>query len=327
MGWRAAELMSSDPSPEMSALVAVLTYQRNEALRLLVRELVRQADAAPGDVAVLVVDNNPDGSAEEVVAESHADQVGYAWEQTPGIAAGRNRALTTALGAGVDAVIFIDDDEVPDPQWLLHMLSTASTHDCSAVVGPVLRTYEIEPDPVQHAARVFDRVRHPTGTSMPAAGTGNLLLKLPPVRELNLRFDADFSESGGSDTMFTRQLVQGGHRIVWCDEAVVTESVPAKRLTRQWVYQRSVRSGITWARTSVALADTRRGRLSARLAMSGKGVVRLAGGAARYGYGKAAGEPEQQGMGLRTFARGMGMVRGSYGYVYHEYRRPALTES
>ena len=70
---------------------------------------------------------------------------------------------------------------------------------------------------------------------MRSAHSNNLLLDLRWSRRLGLRFDPRFGLTGGEDTMFTHDLVGRGGTIVWCDEAVVRESVPADRATRSWV--------------------------------------------------------------------------------------------
>ena len=85
------------------------------------------------------------------------------------------------------------------------------------------------PDPWIAAGRFFDRRRLPTGTDLEVAATNNLLLDLAVVRRLGLRFDAAFGLSGGSDTLFTRELVASGERMVWCDEAIVYDIVPTDR--------------------------------------------------------------------------------------------------
>ena len=78
---------------------------------------------------------------------------------------------------------------------------------------------------------------------MEVAATNNLLLDLGRIRALGLEFDERFGLSGGSDTLFTRPLVARGGRMVWCDEAMVVDNVPAGRLTRDWVLRRALRSG------------------------------------------------------------------------------------
>ncbi len=302
-------------------LVAVLTYGRAEYLPRLLRACVDQARELTPPADVLVVDNDPAATAREPVAAEFQDSVRYVLHGAKGIAEGRNRILDEARG--YDCVVLIDDDEVPDPSWLRKLVDTYLEYGSAAVAGPQLREYESEPDPIVAAARVFDRPVYPTGTKMPAAATNNLLLDVERIRELGLRFDTGFSVTGGSDTMFTRRLVGAGEQIIWCQEAAATEFVPASRLSVGWVWKRSMRSGSTWTRTGIALQPSAGGRVKQRVSGVSRGIVRVAGGSAKTVAGYARRDPMVIGQGLRTQARGVGMILGSFGVNYKEYRSAA----
>jgi hypothetical protein len=185
----------------------------------------------------------------------------------------------------------------------------------------VVSAFPTEPEPWIAAGRFFDRRRLPTGTEVTVAATNNLLLDLSQLRATGLQFDERFGLSGGSDMLLTRQLSRAGGRMVWCAEAVVTDVVPADRLTRTWVLHRAFRSGNTYARTSVALADGRVGRLAVRTRVLAEGGVRLAGGGLRMLLGVVGGSLARRAGGRRTVARGAGMVAGAVGVVHVEYDR------
>jgi glycosyltransferase involved in cell wall biosynthesis len=310
--------------------VAVLTYRRPADLAQLLPRLVEQARAVSDQgtsADVVVVDNDPDGSAAALVAgfAAVADgvRVHYEHEPVPGIAAARNRALRTASAA--DLLVFIDDDERPCADWLRLLLDTHARHRSAAVVGPVVSGFAAPPPDWVTAGRFFERLRRPTGSTVAVAATNNLLLDLRQLRRLGCEFDQEFGLSGGSDTLFTRQLHRGGGRLVWCDEAVVTDVVPPERATRSWVLRRALRSGNSWSRTTLALAGTPAARLSARLRLSVAAVVRLLAAAARTVVGVVARSQAQRARGARTAARGLGLLGGAWGYVYQEYRRPPVT--
>ena len=307
--------------------VAVLTYRRPADLAQLLPRLVEQARAVSdsGTIAdVLVVDNDPTRSAAALVGAFLAGpgdvEVHYEHEPVPGIAAARNRALRTA--AAVDLLVFIDDDERPCPDWLPLLLDTHARHRGAAVVGPVVSQFAVPPPDWVTAGRFFDRLRRPTGSLVTVAATNNLLLDLHEVRRLGCEFDQEFGLSGGSDTLFTRQLHRAGGRLVWCDEAVVTDVVPPERATRSWVLRRALRSGNSWSRTTLALAATPAARLPARLRLTAAAVARLLAAAARTVVGLTARSQAQRARGARTAARGLGLLLGAWGYVYQEYRRP-----
>lgn len=309
-----------DGNGSLSVAVAVLTFRRNEALAALLPQLAVQASSVPESVRIIVVDNDPGGSAQVVVSDFVSDQVSYVWERTPGIAAARNTALEAAVDA--DLLAFIDDDEVPSQYWLRNLLAVFAQYQSTGVVGNVLRDFEIEPDPWIRAGGFFDRDPISTGTRVPAAGTGNLLLDLREVRRMGLAFDEEFSLSGGSDTLFTRGIVKHGGELVWCADAEVREMVPASRITRKWVLTRAFRIANGDSRTAVFLGDDRLDRAKARANATGRGLVRMAGGSYRYLKGKLTGRLDVEVRGLRTTVRGAGLLSGAYGYHYtKEYKK------
>lgn len=305
--------------------VAVLTYKRPVDIAEALPQLAAQAVSVSSRfdrVEVIVVDNDPAESARELV-ESFAltaeVPVRYCPEPVSGITAARNRAL--AEGAGSDILVFIDDDERPSPEWLVDLVATFDRGDAVAVVGPVISRFDVQPDPWIEAGEFFRRRRMPTGTPVSVAATNNLLLDLRTVRRIGLVFDPVFGHAGGEDTMFTRTLHERGGRLVWCDEAIVWDVVPAERTTRSWVVRRAFSSGNSWSLTSIALADGPLARVRARLTGIAKGGVRAAGGALRLVGGVLTRSVRHRAKGTRTLARGAGMVSGVFGYSYEEYRR------
>jgi succinoglycan biosynthesis protein ExoM len=305
-------------SRERTLVLAVLTFRRPGDIAEILPLLEAQAASVRdrGVVArVLVVDNDPDASARSIAARHDVD---YVSETTPGIAAARNRALRESAGA--DLLAFIDDDERPSDTWLVSLLALLDERGAAAAVGPVVSRFDVEPDEWIRRGRFFDRRNPPTGTVLEVAATNNLLLDRRVVASLDLSFNPALGLTGGEDTLFTRRLVAGGGLMVWCREAPVTDVVPASRLTRRWVLQRAYSSGNGWSMTSVMLAP-RRSRAFLRIRLSGRGVLRIAGGSARLAVGAVTRSTGQRARGSRTVARGAGMVSGAWGSRYGEYRR------
>ena len=331
-------VVTTDPTAPRLLTIAVLTFRRPRDLDAVLPLLVEQARSVHGlgvEARVLVVDNDASGSGRgrvEAAALAAADPgdgagpvtVDYVVEATPGIASARNRALAES-GDG-DVLVFIDDDERPSDGWLGALVSLQAETGAAAVVGPVRSEYEVEPEPFIVEGRFFVRRRLATGTPVDVAATNNLLLDLVEVRRQGLAFDVALGQLGGEDTLFTRSLVAGGGTILWCAEAVVTDVVPAHRVTRRWVVQRAYSSGNGWSLTSVMLSARGASRLSTRLRLSAKGGVRVVGGLGRYAVGtvtRPLGRRSlgQRARGIRTMARGAGMVAGAWGAGYREYGR------
>jgi len=125
----------------------------------------------------------------------------YVIEERPGVAAVRNRALDET--GGRDLLVFIDDDEEPEPGWLAALVGLWASTGCQAVAGPVIPAYEVEPEAWVRQGEFFVRRTWPTGTVRPVAASNCLLLDLGFVRRAGLRFDEAFGATGGEDTLFT----------------------------------------------------------------------------------------------------------------------------
>jgi GT2 family glycosyltransferase len=302
--------------------VAVPTFRRPDDLRTLLPlllEHVREVSAGRYSADVLVVDNDPEGSAAATVAAVGAPELRYVAEPAPGIAAVRNRALAEAADAMLLA--FIDDDERPEAGWLAALLRTWAATGAAAVSGVVLAEYAREPDPWLLAGDFFVRRRMPTGTPLDVAACGNLLLDLDQVRALGLRFESSLGLGGGEDTLFTRALARAGGRMVWCDESAAVDRVPADRMTRSWVLTRAWSHGNAAVLTELRLTRGGVARLRVRAGWAARGLLRLGGGGLRAGWGLLSRSARHEARGLRALLRGAGMVGGACGLVFEEYAR------
>ncbi len=303
-------------------VVAVLTYRRTEWLPALLAELEAQAGTVEPRADVVVVDNDPEGSAAATVAAWSGRGVRYVHEPQPGISAARNRALAEAEGA--DLLAFVDDDEMPSPGWLAHLVATWSRWRCAAVAGPVPAQFLGPADAWVTGSGAFDRRRLPTGTTVAGAGAGNLLLDLGQVRPLGLAFDERFGLTGGEDTLFTHALIRSGAEIRWCDEAEAIEFVPPNRLTRSWVLRRSFRSGSSWSRAEVHLASGAAGRWRTRSAVLAKAAVRMPLSLLAVVAGVVRRDVGARAAAVTVLASYAGAVVGAFGYVLGEYTRPSV---
>jgi succinoglycan biosynthesis protein ExoM len=315
------------PTGVRRVVVAVLTFRRPKDLAELLPVLAGQRIAVESglrwSVRILVVDNDPERGGEPVCAASGVTSLRYVHEPVPGIAAARNRALAEA--ARGDVLVFIDDDERPGRDWLQRMLSTYEETGRVGVVGPVISTFAAPLPAWVEAGRFFDRRRLATGSLVDVAATNNLLLDLHRVRACGVRFDQAFGLSGGSDTLFVRRLVHAAGPLVWCDEAPVTDVVPAARCTRAWVTRRAFRTGNSWSRTAVVLEGGPGSRFRQRVVLTAAGTARLVAGLLRVLAGTVLPDLGRRARGTRTLLRGAGMIAGAWGYTYVEYRRRPRT--
>lgn len=310
---------------EPTLTVAVPTYRRNHHLAALLPLLLAQLDELPAAsrADVLVVDNDAGAGARTVVQDLADGRVRYVVEPDPGIAAARDRTLAECRDR--DLLVFIDDDERPTPGWLARLLETWRCTGAAAVAGPVRSDFAGQRlDPWIEAGGFFAR-RHrigvPTGTVIPMAATNNLLLDLRAVRRHDLHFAVDVRLAAGEDNLFTGHLTRVGERVVWCADAWVEEVVPVDRATRRWVLERSLSSGNSLARVGLRMAPDARASTRRRASLTIAGLLRIAGGLARWLAGVVSGSLEHQARGARTATRGLGVLLGACGYEYQAYRR------
>lgn len=305
----------SAPSPvDGRVLIAVVTYRRHADLEVLLPLLQVEARTVTPAADILVVDNDPGAGAADVVAGLGAE---YRHEPVPGIAAARNRALDE-LGEH-RYIVFIDDDEHPEPGWLRALLATITGTGAAAVAGAVVSEFAHDPGDWVAAGRFFQRRRLPTGTPISVAATNNIVFDVEQID--GLRFDLRLGLIGGSDSLFTRLLARDGKAMVWCDEAVVVDRVPASRLTREWVLRRGYRLGNSAVGVSLLMARSSSERVAVRVRGAGQGLVRILGGFLRYLYGGLTRSLAHRARGLRTVSRGRGMLAAAAGITYAEYQR------
>lgn len=300
--------------------VAIPTFRRPERLAKLLDALPDRFSECPPDVSidVLVVDNDPAASARSA-ARSDRFPVRYVVESRPGIAAARNRLLDEC--ADSDLIAFIDDDEVPLPMWLSTLLEVGRSSGAAAVMGRVVSVFDDDIDPWIIASKTFWRPVRETGTALRAAAAGNLLLDAEQIRRLGVRFDESIGLGGGEDTLFSRQIIARGGVIVWCNESVTEDFVPAERLTREWAAQRAYSSANSWARADMILADGSAAVLGLRAKYALGGIGRIVAGTLRRIYGSLRSAPTHDAAGFRILHRGRGMLAASLGRHYQEYQR------
>lgn len=295
--------------------ICAITCRRPSGLVRLLDGLdqLRLPDAGLA-VRIVVVDNDAEESARSVCADASRwmrQPLVYVTEKRRGIPRARNTALAVSL-RDAEFVAFVDDDEVPDPDWLAELLRTQAAHGADAVAGPVDRVFEgAVPRWIEESA-LFAPRRHPTGVSVETAYTGNVLVSTRSLAGMDALFDERFALMGGSDREFFERFVRRGHRIVWCDSARMREWVPDERARLGWLLRRALRVG-----ASATFIERLRAARAARIAAHGswciaKGVTSALLGLPR-GRGVAA-----RGLYLACF--GAGRLAGLAGWSYQDYR-------
>jgi len=305
----------SDSRTPQRVSVCVATCERPIGLAMLLGALEILEVPMRTALQVVVVDNDPDGSAKAIcdeISARHAYPLHYVVEKRRGIPFARNAALSVALSDS-DFVAFIDDDEIPESDWLAELLRVQVLYGADVVTGPCLPDY-LEPPPHWVVEGGFHELpRHATGTLRHMAFTHNALVHASVFSDLDHYFDESMALNGGDDEDFFSRVYAAGFRILWADDAIVRESIPSSRSTLRWLIQRGFRVGTSSARVQLNR------NTSSVLRLFAHGIYCMTRGA-----GLALTLPLRgravAARGLRLFSFGLGRIAGSSGYLNQEYR-------
>lgn len=294
------------------ASIGILTHRRPEELkRCLDGVLTAVAQPMPGSwsiAEVLVIDNDPDGSARPTVSATADTADGppairYVHEPVGGVAHARNRALAEAAG---DVLVFIDDDEIPGEGWPHGLLEVLDETGAAMVGGPVLTEFTSHPPKWIVDSGFFQRDLPQHRSRQSWLRSGNLAIDLHQVRGAGLQFDPRFRQ--GEDSAFTRQARAAGLDLRWSTKGAITEFVGADRFSTGWRLRREYLSNRAWTRTSLDLAHGASGRSKARARALGVATARAVQGLVRVVSGLPAGGAARRVEGLASVAGAAGRV-------------------
>ena len=203
------------------ATIAICSRDRAEDLQRCLEAIRRITDR---NQDILVVDScSKDDATKQVVGCFPG--VRYVREERPGLDRARNRALREA---NHDIVAYIDDDAVPDPDWL-HALTRNFLHPNVACVTGLTMPVELETVAQEYFeehftfSRGFEYIEHdwnnthPIGAGRVGVGTNMALRRsvIDQVGPFDEALDAGtLTYSGGETEMFSR-LLSSGYRIIY----------------------------------------------------------------------------------------------------------------
>lgn len=195
--------------------------------------------------SVDIVDNDVNQSAKDIVKvwqEQSTIQIDYYFEPEQNIALARNKAVENAKG---DFIAFIDDDESPEDTWLSNLFKAYHTYKCDGILGPVKPHFEGVPPTWLVCGKFCDRESHKTGMVLDwtQTRTGNVLINTNVFKDENKRFDPSLGRTGGEDIDFFKRMIHDGKSFVWCNEAVVFETVPPERWEKSFYLKKYIQMG------------------------------------------------------------------------------------
>ncbi len=227
--------------------ICVCTYKRPQLLNKCLSSLSEINLPENADVFVTIIDNDLEESARPIVenkSPSFPVQLNYKHEKQRGIPFARNRAIFETERLGGDYLVFIDDDEWAESEWLVKLYDYCRQYGGEIVVSGVVVSDIPEKTPT-HISGLFNKKQRSTGTNLTSCATNNVLVPMILIRKFDLKFDESNPLAGGTDTIFFVQACSRGVVIKKMAEAIVHETIPENRLSIRWMAKRKYRAGIT----------------------------------------------------------------------------------
>jgi succinoglycan biosynthesis protein ExoM len=223
------------------------TYKRTHLKTTLLSIAALQLSDAIS-LEVVVVDNDEALFGKSIIddllsGQSYPYKLIYVSEPKKNISAARNMCLQNATG---DWVAFIDDDEVADKHWLTNLHETAVKYEADAVFGRVISTYPKDTPQWIIEGSFFDRKERDTGSEVSSGACNCTLVKNNAIN--GQLFDLAYGLSGGEDADFFHRLHKKGHKLVYCQEAIVSEEIEKNRLCIEFLISRKIRIGSSFSK-------------------------------------------------------------------------------
>jgi len=242
--------------PEPVAVI-VPTLRRPEGLARALESLFIQTEVADCLREIVVVDNDPAGSAAATVAALGATSpwpIVYCHAPVPGVATARNVGLQAT---DAPLIAFLDDDEVAAPDWLAQLLAAQVETGADVVFGPIRGRAPDAADWLKPYLEDFFGRAGPASTRLidQPFGCGNSLMLRRTALPGTAPFDATADQAGGEDDALFAALADRGGRFGWAAGAWVDEIAPAHRATLRYALSRAFAFGQGPSQTAAARRD------------------------------------------------------------------------
>jgi len=238
----------------MKIVVCICTYKRSELLERLLVSLqhIHLERIEPGDVRAIVADNYPDGRARAVcerVSGKLPIELNFIEETRRGTSFARNRAVDEALRRDADFIAFIDDDDLPESDWLLRLIEKQRETRADIVFGTERRVVNgdwpvwLKKSPL-FEKRIKEGVTEygtPRGISAYNVLVGRGILER--VKSTGLVFSPEFARFKCEDTDFFIRAARSGATFARADKSVINRNYEPHRVTVRGLLPEAKRLG------------------------------------------------------------------------------------
>jgi len=238
----------------LTATVVICTRNRPEHLRACLTALRGQTCTR---FDILVVENGAACGAYDICRRAGA---GYLLEPVPGLSRARNAGTLAARG---DIVAFIDDDAIPEADWLENLTAAFDDESVGAATGTIRymkafddsRFMSAEDAPDSSARKpdaIFDRYtrRWFTAACFGGIGDGSNMAFRRALLGRSIRFDERLGRGrmldGGEDHVIFVSIINDGHRIAHVPAAMVRHPFPADPEVRNARQYHGLRTSIAY---------------------------------------------------------------------------------
>jgi succinoglycan biosynthesis protein ExoM len=262
--------MPATPGSAFDVTISIATYDRVELLERTLASCLGQRNSLGLTYEILVTDNHLSGNAQplvERIAASSAVPIRYQRELARNMSVLRNAGIKMALGA---YVVFIDDDEYAEPDWLDNLMGAIRRTGADIAVGPRLAVFQAgHPPAFDREGRFFERnydlppdaliaLVGDDGRPVYGLGTGNSMFRADTCFRDAEPFSLAFGDANGEDIEFFMRQYREGRTIVWAADARVTEVVPEHRTDIAYRLVRARRETQIYANVFMEYAKSRR---------------------------------------------------------------------
>lgn len=236
--------------------VAFCTFKRADRLKSLVAAL--RAQSCPVPFEILAINNNSPDNTLEVLAylqRQPGAPLRIATETAPGIVPARNRALTETLDR--DILVFIDDDELPQPGLLDAAYDAIVNEGAECAGGRVEMDFSTIDRPawlgddllgflaaVDHGSEAFWIKSSETPIWTANVAYDMRLFRNDPALRFDQRFNrAGESVGGGEDAMMLSTLLTQSAKIRYRPDMAVWHAVDPWKLKRSYFVRLHYKAG------------------------------------------------------------------------------------
>jgi GT2 family glycosyltransferase len=318
--------MEKRTADKIQVMIGVSTRNRPIMLEGLLDSFISMKVPSSVEIQYHIVENNESVTINEIVKQfsqilkpPHFAVLSN--EPRIGIPYARNMIIDASINQGCKWLVFVDDDEAVDPDWLVNLLKAAETHGFDLAGGPV---FPLRPEGTltERQEAIFKQLEHDAYRRLHARenhaakgegnridlATNNWIASVAALEKAVLRFDEAMRHMGGTDTEFSRRANREGLKLGWVSEAVVYEVVTRERLKLAYVFRRS--RSQTLAKYYMRYRNHRRPvNIRCIAAIVIKGFV----GTARFAFGMAFGTQMKM-RGVRSLGIAAGYLQGIAGY-------------